>query len=247
MGCCACCMSEDAKIQAILKKIEVQRASKIEPGMSKFVVGRVVLTNQKLISPVSRTECAYYEFHCERLVRNVTKDNEGREQVSYDWQHFFSETNKVDFLLADPEGQPVYVPATTHGFKMYTVEDAGGHEDNKFYTTDPSDTNPYLKACLERHNAYGTEFFGTHFDRPQIRYREGKFSVNEVVAILGTASQSQINGTPVLTIAPVHQNAFSDEYFSKNEWSGTEQECWKSLTKDLCFLGTDDPQYMKVM
>jgi hypothetical protein len=246
MGCCSCCLSEDGKIQVILRKLDVARASQIQPGMTKFVVGRVILSQrQKVIAPVSQRECAYFEFHCERL--HTYKDEEGNTHKQ--WVHFFDEYGKADFLLGDPEGQVVYVPASSHAFKMYTKEDSGGQEGGQFGSWgsfEPSDANPHLRGVLERHGALGREFFGIDTG-PAIRYREGSFTANELVAILGTASQSQVNGSPCLLLSPVASSALSEEYFEKNEWSGMERKCWEKLTSESSFLGTDDGQYMKVL
>ena len=48
MGCCFCCMSEDAQIQAVMEKLEIDRVSNATHGHTKFWVGRIMVTNQTL-------------------------------------------------------------------------------------------------------------------------------------------------------------------------------------------------------
>lgn len=245
MGCCACCLSDDAKIREILDKIEVVRSSEIRAGDSKFAVGRVVLTGKSLIAPVSKRPCVYYEVVCERYVTHT--DSEGKK--THRWEHFFTEINKCDFILADPSAQQfAYVPGSSFNMKIYSVEDAGGAEGglgSGWAKPEASDSNPYLQAMLDRHGADGKGFFGMG-GGPEIRYREGCFCVNEQVAILGTATQSSMNGTPVLMLNPCKQDAYTEAYFEQHNWSGLEIKCWQSLTENSSLIGTDDPRYLKV-
>ena len=48
MGCCFCCMSEDAQIKAVMEKLEVDRVANATHGHTKFWVGRIMVTNEAL-------------------------------------------------------------------------------------------------------------------------------------------------------------------------------------------------------
>jgi hypothetical protein len=48
MGCCFCCMSEDAQIMAVMEKLEVDRVSNAAHGHTKFWVGRIMVTTEPL-------------------------------------------------------------------------------------------------------------------------------------------------------------------------------------------------------
>ena len=228
-------------------KVEVVQCSTMVAGDTKFAVGRVQqVQNQVLISPVGQKPCVYYEVRCEREVQHT--DDEGNTHTS--WRDYFQEERSVDFLLADGSGPPVYVPASNNPMKVYTIEDAQGQEGGGsnffgFGRPELSDTNPHLQALLDRHGADGRGgFFGG--DGPKIRYYEGCFGVNEQVAVMGTASQSSINGVAVMALAAAKEDSYSDTYFEQHGWSGMEVECWKSLTKTPSLIGTDDGRYMKV-
>jgi hypothetical protein len=240
MGCCACCLSEDAKIREILDKIEIVAVRDVKPGDSKFVVGRVVLTKQNLIAPISQRPCVYYEVVCEK--EREYQDSEGH--THREWVHFFTEIKTSDFMLADPSAQQgVYVQASTTSFKVYAKEDARGAEGgfgSGWLRSEASDSNPHLQALLNRHHA-DNKLFGD----PKIRYREGSFCVNEQVAVMGTAQQGSINGIPTLLLNPCHSETFSEAYFEEHKWSGLEVKCWKTLTQTPSLIGTDDNKYMK--
>jgi hypothetical protein len=237
-------MDEGAQVKQILAKMEVVRASQVKPGDTKFVVGRVVCTEQPVIAPVSNQPVVYYKIRCEEYVRHESTDEEGRVNVTFSWEHLFTEKKQANFLLADAAGQAVYVPAATGEMKVYVKEDSGGQESGGFFQCNPSDNNPHLKALLQRHGADGNKYFG-NFDKPQIRYREGTFSVNEMVAVLGTASMSQVNGVPVMVLNPAASAALNEAYFEKNEWSGKDIKCWEKLTDPPALVATDDAQYFK--
>lgn len=240
MGCCACCLGEDGQIKKILEKVEIVTVSNLNFGETKFAVGRTVQIqgqDTSLIAPVSQKPCVYYEVRCEK--EEITRDEEGREQRR--WVRLFYEQRYVDFLLSDGIAN-IYVPAATNQMKVYTVVDAHGQENGglfSIFTTDESDTNPHLKALLNRH---GVGNYGFHSSK--IRYREGCFALNEQVAVMGTASHSQSHAGTTLMLLPVKGDAYTDEYFEQHGWSGLEIKCWHALTETPSLIGTDDGKYM---
>ena len=196
-----------------------------------------------LVAPVSQKPCVYYEVRCDK--EHTHKDDDGNTHTS--WNELFREIRSVDFLLSDGEGPSVYVPAGNSSMKVYAVEDCGGEEGGRLFKFRPemSDNNPHLQALLDRHGADGRGgFFGG--DGPKIRYYEGSFAVNEQVAVLGTATQGNVNGVPVISLAPAASSAYNETYFEQHGWSGLEQKCWASLTENPSLIGTDDGKYMKV-
>ena len=223
-------MSEAQQVQAILEKMDVIRVSQVKPGDSKFLVGRICSTEFPITAPVSNNPCVYYNVVCEHYVQRETQDAEGNQQVSWEWEHLFSEEKQANFLLADPPGQPVFVPAQSCSLKVYVKFDAGGEEGGGgFMKVDPSDNNPHLRALLQRHGVNCDSYFGI-FAEPRIRYREGTFSVNEMIAVLGTASQGSMNGIPTMILNPCQTSALNEKYFEDNNWSGTDIKSWNALT-----------------
>lgn len=227
---------------ALKDKIEVKTASAIIVGDTKFAVGRTIqVAGKVLVAPVSQKQCVYYEVRCEKEVEH--RDEEGN--VSHSWQALFHEQKCVDFMLSDGQGQPVYVPAGSSQMKVYTVEDAGGGEGGggRFkFRPEMSDQNRHLQALLDRHGADGGRFS----DGPKIRYFEGCFGINEQVAVMGTAAQSNMGGISVMSLMPAPSNAYNDQYFEEHGWSGLEVKCWQALTEHPSLIGTDDQRYMKV-
>ena len=126
MGCCFCCMSEADQVKAVLEKLEVVRGSQIKAGESKFVVGRICATQNPVIAPVSNLPCVYYKVVCEHYVERTTQDANGNTQTYWQWEYLFTETRQSNFLLADPPGQAIFVPAESFPLKVYVKEDAGG-------------------------------------------------------------------------------------------------------------------------
>jgi hypothetical protein len=231
-------MSEDAQIRSVLSKMEVVKVSDLLPGQSKFVVGRVCLTKDFITAPVSGRQCVYYEVHCER---EESHKNPETGEVTKFWVPCFNETKQTDFIIADGSGKSAFVPGSTSKMKMYAMEDSQGQEQHTRMSWTPhsstqSDRNPHLKAMLQRHGA---------LSYANIRYREGCFTPNETIAILGTATASTLSGNSVMMLSPVVSSVLTEEYFEKNEWSGLERKCWENLTETPCIIGTDDPKYMK--
>lgn len=226
--------------------MEVVKASQMVSGDTKFAVGRVVqVQSQKLISPVGQKACVYYEVRCEKEVKYT--DEHGNTHTT--WQRMFYEEKCVDFMLSDGSGMVVYVPASAVNMKVYAVEDAQGQEGGGKgmfnFRPEMSDTNPHLQALLDRHGADGRGgLFGG--DGPKIRFFEGCFAVNEQVAVMGSAEQTNVNGCPVMQLAPAKPNAYNETYFEQHGWSGVDVQCWQDLTQTPSLIGTDDGKYMKV-
>lgn len=160
----------------ILKKVEVVRASELKAGDTKFVVGRVVLTQNPVIAPVSNSPCVYYKVVCEEYVtkhRTVQEEGGGSHQETYqEWEHMFTETKQANFLLADPLAQAaIFVPADQFSLKVYVKQDSNGASGGArgFFDCDPSSDNPHLKALLQRHGADSNKFFGINISSPRIR------------------------------------------------------------------------------
>mmetsp|Transcript_10834 Transcript_10834/g.16494 ORF Transcript_10834/g.16494 Transcript_10834/m.16494 type:complete len:420 (-) Transcript_10834:259-1518(-) len=235
MGTCFCCFNERSMIDRVLEKMEPVRVSQIKDGSRNFVVGRVVLTQEPFIAPISNRECAYYEFHCERLVSHGDSNR---------WEHLFTEVRSSNFLLVDPPGQAVYVPAESNKVKLFVKHDASGREKGGFFpSTDKN--NKVLQELLEKHGAAGKEGIFGNLSKPTVRFREGCFSVNEVVAMLGTCVQADMQGVPVFLLQPCTSTMFSAEYFQQHNWSEVDQKCWNKLTESSVLIGTDNEVYMR--
>jgi len=230
-----------------MQKLPVARVKDITPGDHRFWVGRVTLTQQPLIAPVSNYPCAYYEAFVEHYVKyeTHTTDENGNthSQTNYRWDPLFTEQKCSDFILSDPEGTPCYVPGGQTAVKFYTqVTAGGGSGGNSFFEMTQSNLNPHLEAMLQRHGHSSFSFFG---QGKKLRYREGIFSVNEVVAILGTASAGNIQGCPIAVLSPCRTEILDQAWFEKNQWDEVDQKCWAALTRNASFIGTDDPAYMR--
>lgn len=245
MGCCFCCLSEDAQIQKVLKKMEICRVKDAKVGHSKFFVGRIALTQTPIYAPISNLPVAYYELDVEHLVTRQHQDEQGNTHTTRTWEHLLHDQKCSNFILSDPEGPPLYVPGELTTVKFYTLVNASGAGGggNIFQSADPAGGNEALRAVLQRHGvATKPGFFGS---TPEIRYREGCFSVNEICAVLGTVSQGNIMGCPVLTLSPCQTSALNEAYFQANQWESHDIKSWEALTATNSLIGTDDPQYMK--
>jgi hypothetical protein len=239
-------MSEADQVKAVLEKLSVVRAAEVKPGDSKFVVGRICATQTPVISPVSNSPCVFYRVVCEHYVKRVSQEPDGTTRTDWRWEHLFTESKQSNFLLADPPGQAVFVPAESYPMKVFLRFDSGGEEGGMggFFKVDPSDNNPHLKALLRRNGADCDNYFGV-FAEPRIRYREGCFRVNEMIAVLGTASQGHMNGIPTMLLNPCQTNAYSEKYFEENGWSGTDIKSWNALTSNSSLIATDETNYLK--
>lgn len=220
----------------VLKKLPVARVKDAIEGQAKFHVGRVVMMQNPMMSPISNTPCAYYEVEVEKLVKR------GK---SHHWKVLFRESKCSDFILADPEGNPAFVPGISNTVKFYAQVDARGSGGGAFHTPVPTSTNPGLNALLQRHGVSTEGFFGSSIGSPRLRYREGTYHVNEVVAILGVPTQGVVNGVPMTILHPCDPKSIPDSYFQRNNWSGLEKDCWNDLTSSRSLIGSDDPRYLK--
>jgi hypothetical protein len=248
MGCCFCCYSEDMQIQAVLEKMEVYPVSKVSVGQSVFCVGRIVLTQTPITSPVTGRHCAYYQVIVEQLVTTTYTDENGNTSERQNWEHLFTEKKSSNFMLSDGLSMPIYVPGQNHSVKFYTLQDGQGNNDDRssiFSMMSPSDNNPLMTELLVRNGVNPSGFFGTSFGAPKLRYYEGVFSVNETVAVLGTLSMENISGCSLLVLQPCNSNCLNEEYFIKNQWTDNQKKSWFALTETPSLIGTDDPKYMK--
>jgi hypothetical protein len=150
-----------------------------------------------------------------------------------------------DFILADPQGTPAFVPGSRYKTKFYSVvdesnQDSGGGMKG-FFTGDMgrSDT---IEAMLRRHNQHG-RFGGS--DPAKFRYHESSFTVNEQVAILGTAQPYNHQGCAITLLSPPSSTILTEEYFEANQWSENEKKSWEALTAQPSVVGSDDPKYFK--
>ena len=99
----------------------------------------------------------------------------------------------------------------------------------------PCHSNPTLFSLLERQGVNISHYFGS-MGRPKMRFREESFSVNDLVAVLDTTQQSQINGVPVLVLNPATSDCFDEAYFKKNGWEEKHRKCWAQLTSTPSFF-----------
>ena len=158
-------------------------------------------------------------------MRRVSTDSDGNEDVSYRWESFLTESSQSDFLLADAAGQSVWVPAGSCLMSGCTKE---RREDDGVFCN-PLHPNPPLFSLLERHGVNVSRYFGS-MGKPRMRFREESFCVNDLVAVLGTTQQSQINGVPVLVLYPATSNCFDEAYFEKNGWEDIHRKCCAQMT-----------------
>lgn len=238
MGCCicACCLSEDSKIQRVLLKFDVTRASQLRPNDTKIVVGRVVLVGQALMAPVSRKPCVYYEVLVEEYVQN------GDERY---WKQLFREIRGTDFLLVDPPGHSAYIPAGSVAVKFYAQEDTIRGQSGGWMFHNHAHRNPDITALLQRNGVSEcTNVLGMSKHR-ELRYREGCFDVNEMVGIFGKASATVHNGLNMMRLEPCNQRDLSKDECMRRGWTDLEYECWLKLTASPALLGTDDHKYLR--
>lgn len=219
-----------------MNKLDVTRVKDMHLGDLKFFVGRIVLAQEPIISPISNTPCVFYEVFVERRVAR------GKRRV---WEPYFSEERCADFILSDPEGGSAFVSGTSNPVKFYTKIDVNGGGGGAFRSPVATDNNPLLKDLLQRRGVRTEGFFGSTIGSDQIRYREGSFHVNEMVAILGVATASIVNGVSMKTIKPCTTKSLDETYMKAHNWSNLDKMCWADLTKNNSIIGTDDPKYMK--
>ena len=221
------------------------RASEAVAGETKFIVGRIVLSQNPIIAPISQQPCVYYEVVCEEYVRRVSTDSDGNEDVSYGWESFLLERSQTDFLLADAAGQSVWVPALSFSMRVISKEKAQWCEENDdgLYCN-PCQPNPPLFSLLERHGVNVSKYFGS-IGKPKMRFREESFCVNDLVAVLGTPTQSLINGVPMLVINPATSDCFDEAYFEKNGWEGKHRKRWAQITSTPSLIATNHWEYFK--
>ena len=173
-------------------------------------------------------------------MREVWRDSDGNDQEHYRWKSVLTESSQTDFLLADAAGQSVWVPA---GSCLFGVISQQFRVDDGLFCN-PLQPNPPLFSLLERHGVNVAKYFGSA-SKPRIRYREESFSVNDLVAVLGTPTQSQINGVPVLVLNPATSDCFDEAYFEKNGWGERERMSWKQHTNPPSLLAANQWEYFK--
>jgi hypothetical protein len=99
-----------------------------------------------------------------------------------------------------------------------------------------------IEDMLKRNGQRGS--FGRD-DQGKFRYHESSFTVNEQVAVLGTAQPHTHQGVNLTILTPPSTNMLNQEYFDANGWSGNDIKSWEALTKTPSVIGSDDPKYFK--
>jgi hypothetical protein len=99
-----------------------------------------------------------------------------------------------------------------------------------------------IEDMLKRNGQRGS--FGRD-DKGKFRYHESSFTVNEQVAVLGTAQPHTHQGVNLTILTPPSTDILNQEYFDANGWSGNDIKSWEALTKTPSVIGSDDPKYFK--
>ena len=152
-----------------------------------------------------------------------------------------------DFLLADPQGAPAFVPGSKYKTKFYSVEDISDQDTShgrgiKSFFTGDMGRKDTIEEMLRRHGQQS--MFGGD-DKGKFRYHESSFSVNEQVAILGTAQPYNHQGVSITILNPPDTSILTEDYFAANEWTDNEKKSWEALTAQPSVIGSDDPKYFK--
>ena len=93
-------------------------------------------------------------------------------------------------MLSDGQGQPLYVPAAPNRMRLCEAEKEGTTEQGNVKR------NPHAEELLDQHDPA----IASSSHHGEIRCYEISFAVNDLVAVLGTATLSDVGGVAVLCL-----------------------------------------------
>lgn len=201
----------------------------ISQTFPQLYVGRIMLSNDQLIAPVSGKPCVYYETIAEELVER--KDANGNSHTV--WEFRFKETKAADFYIADPRTtKRAFVKGTANNIikvSNFDAQNNSGFNASLWQSGSLSPSfqvsallipnqlflifliykifviNQILKGLLSRNNF--------HSGNRVMRYLESSYEIGEQIAVLGMLKMSEELGQSSYYFEPV-QHTVNAHYFT---------------------------------
>lgn len=166
--------SKKAMVKRHLRKAVLKRIESVSEGETVKISGRVELTGEALIAPLSGRKCAYYHVLVEQCV------NTGK---SSHYVKLIEEEVAGKFGIRDGRSCARVVSrdsgVVSGEIESYIVD------DRKYSSGIFNDPSEVLENYLNSHGKKSDDFMG--FNK-SIRYKEGILEEGEVISVLGKAS-----------------------------------------------------------
>lgn len=251
-------MSEDEKVEAIMRKFPAKPAREAHANMLQKVVGRIVACgdqSQVMYAPASGKPCVYYHIEVEEQFKVREYDDEsGNWHTSYQWETIIEEDSSRDFYLADGVTKILVNGGNRDAVKISSVEEENEVDTDGGWFSKGKEP-PFGVRQLIGVRQPGYSWFTDndhdgdmeHRSRTgELRWAEKSYDLNEMVACMGVPAvgPDPYTGQQMFVMQPITDAAITEEYMDKEGWSASDKAAWGGLHKDQdVVLISDSPEF----